>query len=917
MTTRYLGIEVGTGDLQAANWTKRLNTVKTRMGIASRIATGIADRIRVINAVSMPSILFTSKFFKPPKTAIADLKNLHRQYLWKGTTAGDHIRAHKIAIAIVHLPQRLGGMGMRNLDSAILKQAQMTIIRWNSRGRDKTWAAIDSLLFANSNRFRGGVYPAAKGASPTNLNGARTILQLGRDAINATMATRYRPTHTLLAQRAMVLHQWKSPHHGLQWLTSKRACFTIPMSMQHDWGALQRRQYSETPTEAKAFWESFPWYDNVLITDTRGIHLKRSDFPMITITTVAQLHIERKDAMTYHFVSPLRSTHIITSATITRLANWFWCIIGSYPHFLIDQTAPTRNRAYSYPPHQVFDQYEWKWTTNEWLEGQRLEHKWTNKGCPTMLRARCTGWNMPLTEISAIHDPEHQLNDFKDAGYITLSSHPNSNAGPTLDSQPRTRIMNNKRRYQHISRNLVTPKQHERGALALLDRLRRHQERPSQIHYFLQLINPNSLWAPLWGVTIYQVIFRYRLVVGALSMGSARYGHGGPCPYTCGAQRETIAHIIWECPIAAGVWRDALQRWTAKTYRGNLHNASHHCLTNSPPRLARIHLHAGRQAHPTGSPPAELPDQIWTILTRVIPQQLWLYRNAAVHQDIIESPKGIQEKIRYVYLNQITNSGIHALRSMETFGRGKTVMAIAHALANCNNVAPIEPSTLVRLMYDGGSRGNPGHAGAGFILLQRDLAHQWTTICTGSKYLGSTVTNNVAEHTALQLGLQAYQQRFINTMPSLEIVGDSALAQSQLLGRARIKHQRIKAIASITSSILSTIPDAMIHHTYRDGNKIADYLANMAMDRKTNNPPTTLETTQLAQFITNNISNDINCQHTPLRAITPMCTHIRRNWRLWTSTPYTTPTGTSKRPPPEESPTESNNIFPFKKTRLS
>lgn len=57
--------------------------------------------------------------------------------------------------------------------------------------------------------------------------------------------------------------------------------------------------------------------------------------------------------------------------------------------------------------------------------------------------------------------------------------------------------------------------------------------------------------------------------------------------------------------------------------------------------------------------------------------------------------------------------------------------------------------TEVKLYADGGSRGNPGPAASGYVL----LTMQDTVVFQGGQYMGIT-TNNQAEYNALKIGLQ-------------------------------------------------------------------------------------------------------------------------------------------------------------------
>lgn len=135
------------------------------------------------------------------------------------------------------------------------------------------------------------------------------------------------------------------------------------------------------------------------------------------------------------------------------------------------------------------------------------------------------------------------------------------------------------------------------------------------------------------------------------------------------------------------------------------------------------------------------------------------------------------------------------------------------------------------LYADGGSRGNPGHAGAGAVVF--DTAGK--RVVEVADYLG-IATNNVAEYEALLRGLMqlsaAYPADFFRTMPLL-IRMDSKLVIEQLKGAYRVKHPnlipRYMEVKNILNRNFGTV---RFEHVLRDKNKDADALANIAMDRK-------------------------------------------------------------------------------------
>ena len=133
-----------------------------------------------------------------------------------------------------------------------------------------------------------------------------------------------------------------------------------------------------------------------------------------------------------------------------------------------------------------------------------------------------------------------------------------------------------------------------------------------------------------------------------------------------------------------------------------------------------------------------------------------------------------------------------------------------------------DPVLKVTAYVDGGSRGNPGPAGYG-VYMTTD-AGETIEICG---FLGTT-TNNVAEYSGL---LEALAVARDEGATEVEIVSDSLLLVNQMLGEFRVKHPNLIPLYERARRIASTFRRFSIRHTLRAGNKEADRLANLAIDR--------------------------------------------------------------------------------------
>ena len=130
----------------------------------------------------------------------------------------------------------------------------------------------------------------------------------------------------------------------------------------------------------------------------------------------------------------------------------------------------------------------------------------------------------------------------------------------------------------------------------------------------------------------------------------------------------------------------------------------------------------------------------------------------------------------------------------------------------------------ISLYTDGASRGNPGQAGAGFVILNA----QNEEIASGSSYLGQC-TNNVAEYQALILGLKEAGK---TGNRQINIFLDSQLIVRQIQGEYKVNNVGLKPLFTEVLGLLDQFDSFRISHVPRDRNKRADELANQGIDEK-------------------------------------------------------------------------------------
>ncbi|WP_327694491.1 bifunctional RNase H/acid phosphatase [Streptomyces sp. NBC_00459] len=125
---------------------------------------------------------------------------------------------------------------------------------------------------------------------------------------------------------------------------------------------------------------------------------------------------------------------------------------------------------------------------------------------------------------------------------------------------------------------------------------------------------------------------------------------------------------------------------------------------------------------------------------------------------------------------------------------------------------------------DGGSRGNPGPAGYGSVVID---AATGETLAEAAEYIG-VATNNVAEYRGLVAGLRAARE--LDPTATVHVRMDSKLVVEQMSGRWKIKHPDMKPLAAEAARVFPDAAQVTYEWIPRAKNQHADRLANEAMD---------------------------------------------------------------------------------------
>ena len=133
-------------------------------------------------------------------------------------------------------------------------------------------------------------------------------------------------------------------------------------------------------------------------------------------------------------------------------------------------------------------------------------------------------------------------------------------------------------------------------------------------------------------------------------------------------------------------------------------------------------------------------------------------------------------------------------------------------------------SKSINIFIDGASRGNPGPSGIGIVFCD----DQDKVVKKLFKFIGNA-TNNVAEYSAL---IYAMQEALIDKYDDVKVKSDSELLTKQLTGEYKVKNDNLRPYYDMFQHIAKGFNKIEVISIAREGNLVADKLANKAIDSR-------------------------------------------------------------------------------------
>ncbi|KAF1324660.1 Rxlr effector protein, partial [Globisporangium splendens] len=329
----------------------------------------------------------------------------------------------------------------------------------------------------------------------------------------------------------------------------------------------------------------------------------------------------------------------------------------------------------------------------------------------------------------------------------------------------------------------------------------------------------------------------YRISTMQLNLFHPGRIESSACPSNagCGETKETISHIVWSCKRAQAAWTTILGRWMGRILTEQALNLflPHIASRTAPPGQRSLLRELEKRFGFITPEHSTALQKLWFIVTSSIPVLLWRTRVEIVHE---RQHLTIEESTQRVWTACVmqVRAVAHRMRTLKGEKIDATCLSqLLSVLETQDFSRQLETWGTARLYFDGGARGNPGPGGSGWALIfLNERSNRWELKACGYAYMGPEVTNNWCEYSALKDGLAHSAHYLHHYEVKLEVFGDSQMIIASQNGFSSIRQTKLQPLAVRVNQIIANFAWTSWNHTKREQNKMADLLANMAMNSK-------------------------------------------------------------------------------------
>ncbi|OWZ17931.1 RxLR effector protein [Phytophthora megakarya] len=704
-TVRYLGYDIGFTNLTKVNWAKRIRSVKRRMATAEHVSTTVVDRVDLLNAIVLPAITFTAKFFPPTQDVITSLTNMQKQFLWRRQVKDDPSR-HKMTPNLIFTPRAAGGLGLVAIPVALQTQRVKDTMFWLI-GRQsiykQAWLQYMGLQVTQS-RSTVGVTPR------------RISRSLGEQWTERRKCLDQDMGQLLAPSQAEQEGRQKLARSELQRLAATAAFSTCNLKYQPADGETLRIavdlesivQRHPPAREIIDFWGSFSWANNPWLPDSNAPVLTRKKYYRIEETSIEELAIMRTSHDVYN-VTVRTALGCTVGHSVAKLQRWLLAILlGSLRIPIGGKLGQPPRLMLRLPPALRF---EYNWTTDGGMvRGTTIDGK-----AEITLQQQDNGiyWDV-ICHVNARKDAKKLR---KRQGGIVFKANPRIHGFPwSVLNKTRNRLIIQqlkqqiKRRYRRRTHRIhgfpwsVPNKTRNRLILQQLkQQIKRRYRRRTAQHLDTMLEKwrastaedvwlkghqsqtPKKLWEHRNMLTDYQVWVTYRMATMQLHLYyfGKELERGCPVDDRCQDQNITVSHLSWRCTRAQEFWGKLLSHWLGQAVSAQLLGAYQEYLASRrAPPIGNSFKRRMRDLYGQWSSEyGEATNRIWWAMCSMGYTLLWQLRNQVVHEGKkLKAP----QQLEYMWercIRQLQAIAMRELRKPKTRTQGLQLKLCVECLA--------------------------------------------------------------------------------------------------------------------------------------------------------------------------------------------------------------------------------------------
>ncbi|OWZ14410.1 reverse transcriptase [Phytophthora megakarya] len=820
---RYLGIQVGSRPDVMAMWHLAGKQLQVRLHLASQKLLSTDQRSRVAAAVIIPKLLFIARHAWPTTEIVALFTDRIAAFIWGGTFDEPESLKAWLARDATRLPRREGGLAAPDLKAELLAMAATTVTRWATTSTTTELVVGDMLAPRLAMDQPPPVY-ITPGHSPRPVDGFRETQSLWSAGIMMIRAAGSAPPAD--GHGALVAEVYASVHSlvqtRLKW-NGNTAEIMIPVAFREKTAALRdffHHHYGIFRSE----WLPYAELDRLPMYDATGsrCHIGEA-FPGMTWDGQ---QIQKLLTWTHHsWGLTIRSRQHSNESALQHLVV---LLLANYPTLMLRDRYETELRLSADPVDHPIHAKVSSLADEDTVRQLTIEVSAQEAAYETTIASR----HAALREITAYAGEEVRVH----------AIHPH----PLLDRL--VCLWAGKRRWKQPRHVYKTASQLAARARGTRNIERRMQDWKAEDEDIYRSISSFS-WLELRRITgssVWGEQVLHRLKLRAFRQWDPTTGQPG-CPIEeCHTFVPGLVHLFWKCPAASTLWNTFHEAWRIQGLMVNELSKFTIDLPNVPTemwtRLDRAYANVTQQER--NAIAAEIYDVInafWRIGTVTTLQAIWRRRCSYWTSAGIITADVAPAILRGRLTNGYATVRHHLFEQTDNLACKRAIMLVSGALATDSNyptqTVPRTLSSLNRtcthvLFFDGGSRGNPGPGGSGTALVEVNLETRSTCIkwLASVSYAARSTTNNVAEYCGLLTGLRYAHRAHIS---NIHVVGDSKLILNQVSRRSPPRAAHLKGLYAQCRMLADQVAVSTWTHHLRRFNKMADGLANIAMDRKT------------------------------------------------------------------------------------